>query len=160
MDLYLVQTKIKMLYICSKKMCYTCYKTHESLTQYWIYAQHVVFLSATLSATKTLDVLLGTGFMRSTKRATFLGLLYFQMLIISIITFSMYAISRTIQNISFNTPYDLTTRIKSLICKITRFYMKIFVTSSYGTLNGISMIFPCITKNNLYPFSGRKFLVF
>ncbi len=29
----------------------------------------------------------------------------------------MYAISRTIQNISFNTPYDLTTRIKSLICK-------------------------------------------
>lgn len=118
------------------------------------------FLSATLSATKTLDVLLGTGFMRSTKRATFLGLLYFQMLIISIITFSMYAISRTIQNISFNTPYDLTMRIKSLICKITRFYMKIFVTSSYGTLNGISMIFPCITKNNLYPFSGRKFFVF
>lgn len=156
MDLYLVQTKIKMLYICSKKTCYTCYKTHESLTQYWIYAQHVVFLSAT----KTLDVLLGTGFMRSTKRATFLGLLYFQMLIISIITFSMYAISRTIQNISFNTPYDLTTRIKSLICKITRFYMKIFVTSSYGTLNGISMIFPCITKNNLCPFSGRKFFVF
>lgn len=156
MDLYLVQTKIKMLYICSKKTCYTCYKTHESLTQYWIYAQHVVFLSAT----KTLDVLLGTGFMRSTKRATFLGLLYFQMLIISIITFSMYAISRTIQNISFNTPYDLTTRIKSLICKITRFYMKIFVTSSYGTLNGISMIFPCITKNNPCPFSGRKFFVF
>lgn len=109
---------------------------------------------------KTLDVLLGTGFMRSTKRATFLGLLYFQMLIISIITFSMYAISRTIQNISFNTPYDLTTRIKSLICKITRFYMKIFVTSSYGTLNGISMIFPCITKNNLCPFSGRKFFAF
>ena len=104
------------------------------------------FLSATLSATKTLDVLLGTGFMRSTKRATFFQLLYFQMLIISIITFSMYVISRTIQNISFNMPYDLTMRIKSLICKITRFYMKIFVTSSYGTLNGISMIFPCITK--------------
>ena len=90
----------------------------------------------------------------------FFWLLYFQMLIISIITFSMYAISRTIQNISFNTPYDLTTRIKSLICKITRFYKKIFVTSSYGTLNGISMIFPCITKNNLYPFSGRNFFVF
>ena len=29
------------------------------------------FLSATLSTTKTLNVLLGTGFMRSTKRATF-----------------------------------------------------------------------------------------
>ena len=68
-------------------------------------------------ATKHMNPLPSTGFMRSTKRATFLGLLYFQMLIISIITFSMYAISRTIQNISFNTPYDLTTRIKSLICK-------------------------------------------
>lgn len=44
------------------------------------------FLSATLSATKTLNVLLGTGFMRSTKRATFFWLLYFQMLITSIIT--------------------------------------------------------------------------
>ena len=134
MDLYLVQTKIKMLYICSQKTCYTCYKIHKSLTQYWIYAQHVVFLSATLSATKTLNPLLGTGFMRSTKRATFFWLLYFQMLIISIITFFLYAVSRTIQNISFNTPYDVTTRIKSLICKITRFYMKIFVTRSYGTL--------------------------
>ena len=78
----------------------------------------------------------------------------------SIIHSFLYVISRTIQNISFNTPYDLTTRIKSLICKITRFYKKIFVTSSYGTLNGISMIFPCITKNNLYPFSGRNFFVF
>ena len=134
MDLYLVQTKIKMLYICSQKTCYTCYKTHKSLTQYWIYAQHVVFLSATLSATKTLNPLLGTGFMRSTKRATFFWLLYFQMLIISIITFFLYAVSRTIQNPSFNTPYDVTTRIKSLICKIPRFYMKIFVTRSYGTL--------------------------
>ena len=133
MDLYLVQTKIKMLYICSKKTCYTCYKTHKSLTQYWIYAQHVVFLSAT----KTLNVLLGTGFMRSTKRATFFGLLYFQMLIISIITFSMYAISRTIQNPSFNTPYDVTTRIKSLICKITRFYMKIFTTGLFLIKYGI-----------------------
>ena len=47
---------------------------------------------------------------------------------------SLYVVSRTIQNPSFNTPYDLTTRIKSLICKITRFYMKIFVTRSYGTL--------------------------
>lgn len=46
----------------------------------------------------------------------------------------LYVISRTIQNPSFNTPYDVTTRIKSIICKITRFYMKIFVTRSYGTL--------------------------
>lgn len=36
----------------------------------------------------------------------------------------LYAVSRTIQNISFNTPYDVTTRIKSLIRKITRFSKK------------------------------------
>lgn len=82
-------------------------------------------------ATKHINPLPSTGFMRSTKRATFFLLLYFQMLIISIITFSMYAISRTIQNPSFNTPYDVTTRIKSLICKITRFYMKIFTTGLF-----------------------------
>ena len=73
----------------------------------------------------------------STKRATFFGLLYFQMLLISIITISMYAISRTIQNPSFNTPYDVTTRIKSLICKITRFYMKIFTTGLFLIKYGI-----------------------
>lgn len=70
-------------------------------------------------ATKHINPLPSTGFMRSTKRATFFWLLYFQMLIISIITFFLYAVSRTIQNPSFNTPYDLTTHIKSLICKIT-----------------------------------------
>ena len=106
------------------KTCYTCYKTHESLTSQRIYAQHVVFLSATLSATKTLNPLLDTGFMRSTKRATFFQLLRFQVLITSIITFSMYAVSRTIQNPSFNTPYDVTTRIKYQSCKIIRFSLK------------------------------------
>lgn len=111
-------------------------------------------------ATKHMNPLPSTGFMRSTsffcllhcllqKRwmccwaldlcvarnvLHFFRLLYFQMLIISIITFSMYAISRTIQNTSFNTPYDVTTHIKSPICKITRFYMKIFTTRSYGAL--------------------------
>lgn len=77
----------------------------------------------------------------------FFLLLDFQMLITSIITFSMYVISRTIQNISFNALYDLTTHIKSLICKITRFYMKIFTMRSYGTLNDISMI-SCIATSN------------
>lgn len=42
----------------------------------------------------------------------------------------MYAISRTIQNPSFNTPYDVTTRIKSLICKnrfkATKEFMEFF----------------------------------
>jgi len=140
-------------------MCYICYKWINLLcingfhvASTFFYMLHFFVKFAKSSTSQRISC--------STKRATFLGLLYFQMLIISIITFSMYAISRTIQNILFNTPYDLTTRIKSLICKITRFYMKIFVTSSYGTLNGISMIFPCITKNNLYPFSGRKFFVF
>ena len=75
-------------------------------------------------ATKHMNPLPSTGFMRSTKRATFFWLLHFQMLITSIITFSMYAVSRTIQNLSFNTPYYLTTRIKSQICKIPRFSKK------------------------------------
>lgn len=56
---------------------------------------------------------------------------------------SLYVVSRTIQNPSFNTPYDVTTRIKSLICKITRFYMKIFVTRSYGTLKRYIHDFLC-----------------
>lgn len=72
----------------------------------------------------------------------------------------LYAISRIIQNISFNTPYDLTTRIKSLICKITRFYMKIFVTRSYGTLNGISMIFSCMTRKKIIPTRFRVGILF
>lgn len=150
MDLYLVQTKIKMLYICSQKTCYTCYKTHKSLTQYWIYAQHVVFLSATLSTTKTLNVLLGTGFMRSTKRATFFQLLRFQVLITSIITFSMYAVSRTIQNPSFNTPYDVTTRIKYQFCKIIRFSLK-------SSLYTIFWCYTTILNNNPYSFPGRDY---
>ena len=128
-----------------------CYKTHKSLTQYWIYAQHVVFLSATLSATKTLNPLLGTGFMRSTKRATFFQLLHFQMLITSIITFSMYAVSRTIQNISFNTPYDLTMSIKYQTCKIMRFSQK-------SSLYTIFWCYTAIRKNNPYSFPGRDFV--
>ena len=126
-------------------MCYICYKWINLLcingfhvASTFFYMLHFFVKFAKSSTSQRISC--------STKRATFFQLLYFQMLIISIITFSMYVISRTIQNISFNMPYDLTMRIKSLICKITRFYMKIFVTSSYGTLNGISMIFPCITK--------------
>lgn len=77
-------------------------------------------------------------------------LLDFQMLITAFQyyhPFFLYVISRTNQNPSFNTPYDITTHIKSLICKITRFYMKIFTMRSYGTLNDISMI-SCVDTNN------------
>lgn len=119
------------------------------------------FLSATLSVTKTLNVLLGIGFMRSTKRATFFFASVFANADnIHHPSISLYVVSRTIQNISFNTPYDVTMSIKSLICKITRFYMKIFVTCSYGTLKRYIYYFPVYytKKNNPYSFPGRDFV--
>lgn len=60
-------------------------------------------------------------------------------------TFFLYIISRIIQNISFNTSYDFTMRIKSLICKTMRFSKKIFMSRSYGALNDIFKI-SCIAS--------------
>lgn len=54
---------------------------------------------------------------------TFL-LLYYQWSVTSIPHSFLYVISRTNQNTSFNTLYDLTTSLKSLICKIIRFSKK------------------------------------
>ena len=80
-------------------VCYiVCYKNAECVAGHWIYAQH--------------------------ETCYIFQLLYFQMLITSIITFSMYAVSRTIQNPSFNMPYDVTTRIKYQFCKIIRVSLK------------------------------------
>ena len=101
-------------------------------------------------ATKHMNPLPSTGFMRSTKRATFFLLLYFQMLIISIITFFLYAVSRTIQNPSFNTPYDVTMSIKYQTCKIMRFSQK-------SSLYTIFWCYTAIRKNNPYSFPGRDF---
>lgn len=73
------------------------------------------------------------------------------MLIISIITFSMYAVSRTIENISFNMPYDVTMSIKYQTCKIMRFSQK-------SSLYTIFWCYTAIRKNNPYSFPGRDFV--
>ena len=101
-------------------------------------------------ATKHTNPLLGTGFMRSTSFFCLLhcllqkrwmccwaldlcvarNVLHFSASVFSDAdnihhpSISMYAISRTIQNPSFNTPYDVTMSIKYQTCKIMRFSQK------------------------------------
>lgn len=111
--------------LCVARCFFVCYKNAESVAGHWIYAQH-----------ETCYIFL---------------LLHFQVLITSIITFSMYAVSRTIQNPSFNTPYDVTTRIKYQFCKIIRFSLK-------SSLYTIFWCYTTILKNNPYSFPGRDFV--
>lgn len=63
----------------------------------------------------------------------------------------LYAVSRTIQNILFNTPYDVTTSIKYKTCKILRFSLK-------SSLYTIFWCYTAIRKNNPYSFPGRDFV--
>ena len=110
-----------------------------------------------------LDVLLGTGFSVAVVGATNVAVTPTRMCFYIRSVFYtvwwnihhsfLYVISRTIQNASFNTPYDVTTRIKSWIRKIMRFSLK-------SSLYTIFWCYTAILKNNPYSFPGRDFLVY
>ena len=148
MDLYLVHTKIKNIY---KKNCEKS-ETSESkrinpllgnrfiVSNSFLKVRQELRQSAESSARHRICCLTKN----ETKCENAGFALYASMkdvLFLIFMTLSLYIISTAIQNLSFNTPYDLTMHTNPLSCKIPIFSTNIFTMPSYGTLNNHIFLF-------------------